>query len=81
MNIIESTDQEIKPIGVDFYDKEKRKAYNKQYYLENRERVLTQMSTPVVCEHCFRKVSLTYLNKHQRSKLCHRWRNLDILLD
>jgi hypothetical protein len=49
---------------------EERKQYNKQYYAENKERILCDLCTKVQCELCGRTVIKNNINKHYTTQLC-----------
>ncbi len=45
-------------------DNEQRKLYNQQYYQNNKDRILTKLTSKVNCEFCNRTVSFCNLQKH-----------------
>ena len=60
-------------------DKEQRKAYNATYYAVNREIILKDLCSKVVCEYCNRTVIKNNILIHERSEICkrHRQRRLE----
>lgn len=46
------------------------KQYHKTYYENHKNKILTQMREPVLCEHCGHEVTKQHLKRHQRSKSC-----------
>ena len=53
-------------------DQENRKLYNKQYYENNKNKILEKLTSKVNCEFCNRKVSYANLNKHYTLAICER---------
>ena len=53
-------------------DKESRQNYNKQYYENNKNKILEKLTSKVNCEFCNRKVSYANLNKHYTLPICER---------
>ncbi|MEY3751756.1 MAG: hypothetical protein RLZZ354_297 [Pseudomonadota bacterium] len=53
-------------------DQENRKLYNKQYYENNKNKILTKLTSKVNCEFCNRKISACNLNKHYTLPICER---------
>lgn len=51
---------------------EKRKEYNKNYYINNRPQIIAKALNKVVCKFCERPVIFNNLVKHQTSSLCKR---------
>ena len=51
-------------------DQEMRKNYNKQYYENNKDKILEKLTSKVNCEFCNRKVSYANLNKHYTLPIC-----------
>jgi hypothetical protein len=51
-------------------DSEKRKIYNKEYYLKNRDKTLIKAKERVQCECCKRYVSKNRLITHLDTNLC-----------
>ncbi len=51
-------------------DNEQRKLYNKQYYENNKDRILTKLTSKVNCEFCNRQVSFANLQKHYVLPIC-----------
>jgi len=64
--------------------KESKKVYNKDYYAKHKDNILqyhanlyeTKLKVKVVCPLCDRSVSQQYLKKHQKTKLCERFREM-----
>ena len=46
--------------------KERISTYNKEYYKRNRDKLIAQICTPIVCE-CGFKTSINHLKRHQES--------------
>ena len=42
--------------------------YRKNYYEQNKERILKTMNRPVVCEYCKRNIKFSCWNKHCKTK-------------
>ena len=53
-------------------DQENRKLYNKQYYENNKDKILEKLTSKVNCEFCNRQVSYENLNKHYTLPICER---------
>lgn len=51
-------------------DIEKRKLYNKEYYLTNKTILLSKACSNVICPMCDRTVKYCNLKKHTTTKLC-----------
>ena len=51
-------------------DNEQRKLCNKQYYENNKDRILTKLTSKVNCEFCNRQVSFSNLQKHYVLPIC-----------
>ena len=51
-------------------DNETRKEYNKNYYQNNKDKILTKLNSKVNCEFCNRQVSFCNLNKHFNLPIC-----------
>ena len=51
-------------------DQEMRKSYNKNYYENNKDRILTKLTSKVNCEFCNRTVSFANLQKHYVLPIC-----------
>ena len=51
-------------------DQEMRKAYNKEYYQKNKNKILTKLTSKVNCEFCNRTVSFANLAKHYVLPIC-----------
>jgi hypothetical protein len=51
---------------------EKNKAYQKEYYKKHKEKLLTNLSEKVNCEFCGRHVCKYLMSKHLLSKLCRK---------
>ena len=47
-----------------------RKEYHKEYYQNNKERILKQMAEQIVCPHCKKPVSKQHMNRHVNTKYC-----------
>ena len=54
---------------------EKNIAYQKEYYLKNKEKHLAYMSQKCECVFCGRTVNKTNMTKHINSKLCEKRRD------
>ena len=50
--------------------KNKTKDYNRQYYLNHRDQMLSYGKKKVNCEYCNKSVSRNNLIKHQNTKKC-----------
>lgn len=53
-------------------DAEKRKAYNKEYYQKNRDKILTKALNKTECEFCKKSVIFYNIQKHQQTSICKR---------
>ncbi len=53
-------------------DKESRQNYNKNYYENNKDKILEKLKSKVNCEFCNRQVSFCNLNKHYTLPICER---------
>ena len=53
---------------------EKNIAYQKEYYLKNKEKHLAYMAQKCECVFCGRTVNKTNMTKHINSKLCEKRR-------
>ena len=51
-------------------DKESRQSYNKNYYENNKDRILEKLKSKVNCEFCNRTVSFCNLQKHYTLPIC-----------
>ena len=51
-------------------DQELRKEYNKNYYQNNKDKILTKLTSKVNCEFCNRQVSFANLQKHYVLPIC-----------
>ena len=51
-------------------DNEQRKLYNKEYYQNNKDKILTKLNSKVNCEFCNRTVSYANLAKHYVLPIC-----------
>lgn len=52
--------------------KDKYIGYNRKYYDENKERILSKMCQKVECMFCHRFVIQSAILRHQRTALCER---------
>ena len=50
--------------------KNKTKIYNRQYYLEHRDAMLSYGNKKLTCQFCNKTVSRNNLIKHQNTKKC-----------
>ena len=50
--------------------KNKTKDFNRNYYLEHRDQMLSYGKKKVICEHCNKSVSRNNLIKHKNTKKC-----------
>lgn len=50
--------------------KEYVKTFNQKKYVENKEKILTQMKIKVICDCCNKSVNKSHLNRHQKTKKC-----------
>ncbi len=55
-------------------DSEQRKEYNKQYYANNKERIISDLCQKVECPFCNRSVIKNNLMTHAKSAICLRTR-------
>jgi hypothetical protein len=55
-------------------DKDQRKEYNKIYYANNKERIISDLCTKVECSFCGRSIIKNNLLKHEKSAICQRHR-------
>jgi hypothetical protein len=46
------------------------KEYNKQYYANNKNKILETMNQKVTCSNCNKEVCKSHLNRHQKTKTC-----------
>ena len=53
-----------------YKDKEKQKEYNKKYYGENKEKILSKVLEKKECPHCNRKINHQNMSKHIKTKYC-----------
>ncbi len=53
-------------------DQENRKTYYKNYYENNKTKILEKLNSKVNCEFCFRQVLFCNLNKHYTLPICER---------
>ena len=51
-------------------DTEQRKLYNKEYYQNNKTKILEKLKSKVNCEFCNRQVSFCNLQKHYVLPIC-----------
>ena len=51
-------------------DKESRQSYNKNYYENNKDRILEKLKSKVNCSFCNRTVSFCNLQKHYVLPIC-----------
>ena len=51
-------------------DQDMRKSYNKNYYENNKDRILEKLESKVNCEFCNRQVSFCNLQKHYLLPIC-----------
>jgi hypothetical protein len=51
-------------------DKESRQSYNKNYYENNKNRILEKLKSKVNCEFCNCQVSFCNLQKHYVLPIC-----------
>ncbi len=51
-------------------DKESRQSYNKNYYENNKDKILQKLTAKVNCEFCSRTVSQCNLVKHYSLPIC-----------
>jgi hypothetical protein len=51
-------------------DKESRQSYNKNYYENNKDRILEKLKSKVNCAFCNRTVSFCNLQKHYVLPIC-----------
>ena len=51
-------------------DQTQRKSYNKNYYENNKDRILEKLKSKVNCEFCNRTVSFCNLQKHYTLTIC-----------
>ncbi len=51
-------------------DTEQRKLYNKEYYQNNKDKILTKLNSKVNCEFCNRTLSFCNLKKHYLLPIC-----------
>lgn len=49
---------------------EERKEYNKQYYINNKQKIIEKATTKIACSLCGRVVINNNINNHMKSKLC-----------
>jgi hypothetical protein len=50
--------------------KEILKQYNKDYYANNKTKIIQQMTAKIECPDCCKLITKCNLNKHKQSKLC-----------
>ena len=50
-----------------------RKAYNKQYYDNRKDVILTNLSKRIKCEKCSRVVAQSTMRLHQQRALCKKF--------
>jgi hypothetical protein len=50
--------------------KEILKQYNKEYYANNKNKIIKQMTTKTECPDCSKLITKCNLNKHMQSRLC-----------
>lgn len=51
---------------------EERKAYNKQYYSENKKIILSKILAKVECPFCESQIARNYIDTHKVSSICKR---------
>lgn len=56
----------------DYYDKESRHLYNKEYYEQHKQNILNKLSEKTTCEFCHRTVKKCNLIHHQQTDICKR---------
>lgn len=58
--------------------KAERKEYNKNYYTNNKSKILEKACEKIECEFCHRKVIKNNLKKHYTSAICKRYSEINI---
>jgi hypothetical protein len=53
--------------------KKTKKEYNSEYYAKNKNKILSDLCTPIQCEFCDRTVIKNNLLKHYDSKICKKF--------
>ena len=56
----------------DYYNKELRHLYNKEYYEQHKLEILNKLSEKATCEFCLRSVKRCNLINHQKTDICKR---------
>lgn len=49
-----------------------KQLYMKEYYKNNRERILKTLLEPIHCNLCGKVINCQYLKKHQKTGICKR---------
>ena len=52
------------------YQQKHQATHRKQYYVQNRDRILQKLGTKAQCPHCQRCVAIPNMKKYQLTKLC-----------
>jgi hypothetical protein len=55
------------------------KEYNAKYYAENKAKILQHVSEKIPCEFCTRQVTRQHMKKHQRTSVCKKQRENEVI--
>lgn len=57
-------------------NRQKNKEVCRQYYKDNREKMIERGCAKVKCDKCDKIVSLNFLNSHKKTRLCEKRQNI-----